>query len=38
MTLLGQFRDLDDPDKVVWQRAFDDMPRRVMTDVTLPSG
>lgn len=26
--VLGQFRDLDDPDKFVWLRGFDDMPRR----------
>ncbi|WP_327088914.1 NIPSNAP family protein [Nonomuraea sp. NBC_01738] len=28
MTLLGQFRDLDDPDRFVWLRGFDDMPHR----------
>jgi hypothetical protein len=28
MHLLGQFRDLDDPDRFVWLRAFDDMPAR----------
>ncbi|MER7106904.1 NIPSNAP family protein [Streptomyces sp. NPDC000229] len=28
MTVLGQFRDLDDPDRFVWLRGFDDMPRR----------
>ncbi|MEU4129571.1 NIPSNAP family protein [Streptomyces wuyuanensis] len=27
-TVLGQFRDLDDPDRFVWLRGFDDMPRR----------
>ncbi|MBC9717770.1 NIPSNAP family protein [Streptomyces sp. TRM66268-LWL] len=27
-TVLGQFRDLDDPDKFVWLRGFEDMPRR----------
>lgn len=27
-TLLGQFRDLDDPDRFVWLRGFDDMPSR----------
>ncbi|MFE1949870.1 NIPSNAP family protein [Streptomyces sp. NPDC059524] len=27
-TLLGQFRDLDDPDRFVWLRGFDDMRRR----------
>lgn len=28
VTLLGQFRDLDDPDRFVWLRGFPDMPRR----------
>jgi quinol monooxygenase YgiN len=28
MTVLGQFRDLDDPDRFVWLRGFDDMARR----------
>ena len=28
MTLIGQFRDLDDPDRFVWMRAFKDMPAR----------
>jgi hypothetical protein len=28
MTVLGQFRDLDRPDRFVWLRAFDDMPGR----------
>jgi len=28
MTVLGQFRDLDDPDRFVWLRGFNDMPRR----------
>ncbi|MEU6741556.1 NIPSNAP family protein [Streptosporangium sandarakinum] len=28
MTVLGQFRDLDDPDRFVWLRGFEDMPRR----------
>jgi len=26
--VIGQFRDLDDPDRVVWLRGFRDMPRR----------
>jgi hypothetical protein len=26
--ILGQFRDLDDPDSFVWIRGFDDMPAR----------
>lgn len=28
MTVLAQFRDLDHPDRFVWLRGFDDMPRR----------
>jgi hypothetical protein len=28
MTLLGQFRDLDDTDRFVWLRGFADMPQR----------
>ncbi|GGD50344.1 NIPSNAP family protein [Pseudoxanthomonas indica] len=28
MTLLGQFRDLDDPDRFVWLRGFADMDHR----------
>ncbi|HKE64718.1 MAG TPA: NIPSNAP family protein [Micromonosporaceae bacterium] len=28
MTILGQFRDLDDPDRFVWLRGFDTMPGR----------
>jgi len=28
MTLLGQFRDLDDPDRFVWLRSFPDMEAR----------
>src|SRR3954470_12682512 len=27
-TVLGQFRDLDDPDRFVWLRGFADMPGR----------
>ncbi|NML51675.1 hypothetical protein HHL19_22180 [Streptomyces sp. R302] len=27
-TVLGQFRDLDDPDRFVWLRGFEDMARR----------
>jgi len=26
--VIGQFRDLDDPDRFVWLRGFDDMPSR----------
>jgi quinol monooxygenase YgiN len=28
MTIIGQFRDLDDPDRFVWVRSFPDMPTR----------
>ncbi|GIH27864.1 NIPSNAP family containing protein [Acrocarpospora phusangensis] len=28
MTILGQFRDVDDPDRFVWLRGFDDMESR----------
>ncbi|MGH3662632.1 MAG: NIPSNAP family protein [Micromonosporaceae bacterium] len=28
MTVLGHFRDLDNPDRFVWLRGFPDMPRR----------
>ncbi|WP_156727265.1 NIPSNAP family protein [Streptomyces apocyni] len=28
ITLLGQFRDLDNPDRFVWLRGFEDMPHR----------
>jgi hypothetical protein len=28
MAVLGQFRDLDDSDRFVWLRGFDDMRRR----------
>src|SRR6476660_8067323 len=28
MVILGQFRDLDDPDRFVWLRGFPDMVRR----------
>jgi hypothetical protein len=28
MEVIGQFRDLDDPDRFVWLRTFPDMPRR----------
>jgi quinol monooxygenase YgiN len=28
MAVLGQFRDLDNPDRFVWLRGFEDMPRR----------
>src|SRR5258706_15082702 len=28
MRVIGQFRDLDDPDRFVWLRGFRDMPTR----------
>jgi len=28
MVVIGQFRDLEDPDRFVWLRGFQDMPRR----------
>ena len=28
MRVVGQFRDLDDPDRFVWIRGFRDMPSR----------
>src|SRR5215469_6071354 len=28
MAVIGQFRDLDDPNRFVWLRGFQDMPRR----------
>ena len=28
MSVIGQFRDLDDPDSFVWLRGFNDMPSR----------
>jgi hypothetical protein len=28
MAVIGQFRDLDDPDRFVWLRGFPDMPQR----------
>jgi hypothetical protein len=31
MAVLGQFRDLDDPDRFVWLRGFPDMPRRAQS-------
>jgi quinol monooxygenase YgiN len=30
MTLFGQFRDIDDPDRFVWLRGFADMPARAV--------
>jgi hypothetical protein len=31
MTVIGQFRDLDDPDRFVWLRGFRDMPSRAQS-------
>src|SRR5258706_11874666 len=31
MTVIGQFRDLDDPDRFVWLRGFPDMPSRAVS-------
>lgn len=38
MTLLGQFRDLDDPDRFVWLRAFPDMEARLRSLQAFYSG
>ncbi|GAA1785824.1 NIPSNAP family protein [Actinomadura chokoriensis] len=38
MTVLGQFRDLDDPDRFVWLRGFEDMPLRARALETFYSG
>ncbi|MEO3796886.1 NIPSNAP family protein [Nonomuraea sp. B10E15] len=38
MTVLGQFRDLDDPDRFVWLRGFEDMPRRAEALESFYSG
>jgi hypothetical protein len=32
MTVIGQFRDLDDPNRFVWLRGFRDMPSRARRD------
>jgi hypothetical protein len=34
MTLLGQFRDLDDADRFVWLRGFASMPQRAQRSAT----
>ena len=31
MTVIGQFRDLDNPDRFVWLRGFPDMPSRAQS-------
>jgi quinol monooxygenase YgiN len=38
MAVLGQFRDLDDPDRFVWLRGFDDMPRRAQALTSFYGG
>jgi quinol monooxygenase YgiN len=38
MTILGQFRDLDNPNRFVWLRGFDDMPRRAQALTSFYSG
>jgi hypothetical protein len=38
MTILGWFRDLDDPDRFVWLRAFPDMARRAPAPAAFYGG
>jgi hypothetical protein len=38
MTVIGQFRDLDRPDRFVWLRGFADMPRRAEALTAFYSG
>jgi hypothetical protein len=38
MVLLGQFRDLDDPDRFVWLRGFDNLPGRAEALTSFYSG
>lgn len=38
MTLIGQFRDLDDPDRFVWLRGFPDMDARLRSLEAFYSG
>jgi hypothetical protein len=38
MTILGQFRDLDDPDRFVWLRGFDTMPGRAQALTSFYTG
>lgn len=38
MAVLGQFCDLDDPDRFVWLRGFDDMPRRAQALASFYGG
>jgi len=38
MTIIGQFRDLDNPDRFVWLRGFADMPSRARSLTDFYSG
>jgi quinol monooxygenase YgiN len=38
MAVLGQFRDLDDPDRFVWLRGFPDMPSRAQSLAAFYAG
>lgn len=38
MSVIGQFRDLDDPDRFVWLRGFSDMPSRAEALETFYGG
>jgi quinol monooxygenase YgiN len=38
MAVLGQFRDLDNPDRFVWLRGFETMPRRAKALASFYSG
>lgn len=38
MTVLGQFHDLDRPDRFVWMRGFPDMPHRARSLATFYGG
>ncbi len=38
MAILGQFRDLDKPDRFVWLRGFDDMPGRAQALASFYGG
>jgi hypothetical protein len=38
MTVIGQFRDLDDPNRFVWLRGFRDMPSRAVALETFYGG
>ena len=38
MAIVGQFRDLDDPDRFVWLRGFDSMPARALALASFYGG